>query len=188
MKVEIGPDGKIVKLPWQLLLTNALLNAAYPALLLAALQWLYNTQRASKDGRVRWPHTVRGFNYLVGVSCADIMSVVWQYGIPTQTFSLQFDLWPDRKGIGLVFSFWVPATQAAMADDILRQHAASLYAIDSKRMGTGARFGKPWGVAASTRSFDQWILTMLHRAIGGRLDMQTSKGKPFVQKRKGKSK
>lgn len=181
MKVDFNPDGTIKGLPWQLELSNAMMCAAYPILLVAAAQWLHKTRQASKDGKFRWPHTVRGFNYLTGVSCADILSQVWQFGIPTQHFLLQFELWPDRKGIGLVFSFWVPATQAAMADDILRQ-SMSNYVIDGPRIGTGAKFTRPWGVEASARSFDQWMLMALHNIIGSRLKIKNAKGKEIVQK------
>lgn len=187
MKIELNKDGTIKSLPWQLRALNMLMAQAYLILWVAALQWLYNTRQASKGGKFRWPHTVKGFNYLTGMSCVDIYRQLWQFGIPTQSFRLVFALWPDKKGIGLEFSFWVPATQAAMADDILRQYEGH-YAIDGPRIGRGAKFTKPWGVPASVRSFDQWVLMALHRFIGPQLKIETGKGKKVTQKlRKDKS-
>lgn len=185
MKIQQNPDGTIKELPWQLRLGNALINCGMPIVWTAAAQWLYNTTRSSKDGRFHMPHTMSGFNFLTGMSCVDIYDQVWRFGIPTQSFRPQFELWPDKKGIGLSFAFWVPAPQAAMADDILRANMGH-YLIDGPRIGKGAKFTRPWGVDASVRSFDQWMLRAIHTMIGGQLKAKKANGKNFVQKRKAK--
>ncbi len=190
MKVKFNPDGTIKELPWQLTLTNAFLNCAKPILWVAAVQWAINSWRASKDGKFHMPHTVKVFNFLVGLSCVNIAQDVWAFGIPTQCLHLSFALWPDGRGIGLQYSFWVPATQSRMADDILRQNT-NYYAVEGRRIGTGATFTRPWGVQASVRSFDQWMLTALHNVIGDKPKFTTQKGKAFTQKldtKKGKRK
>lgn len=185
MKIQQNPDGTIQELPWKLRLINTHLKMAKPIIWIAQAQWLYNTCRASKDGRFHWPHTVHGFNFLTGMSCVDIYDQMWKFGIPTQSFQIQFEMWPDKKGVGLSFACWVPMPQAAMADDILRGNAGS-YAISGPRIGEGAKFTKPWGVEASVRSFDQWMLKALHSLVGGQLKAKKANGKEFTQKRKAK--
>ena len=151
----------------------------------SCIQWSINTWRANKKGRFQAPVRFEVFNYLVGESCAHVQNHIGRYGIPSQTLSLFFELWPDKKGVGLRYTFWVPASQAAMADDILRQHAGA-YTVDSPRLGSGSTYGEPWGVPAKARSWDEKVTQVLFSWIYGRssvrIKAEKTKGDGTLQK------
>lgn len=174
MKVTPGKDGTLEKLPARAQLENALMAIGFPMVMLACAQWLINTYRANKRGRFEWPVTISIYNYLVGESCAGIVDRLNQYGISTQLLWLQFSLWPGGQGIGLDFVFWVPRSQAAMADDILRQYA-SAYAVTSPPLGRGYTYGKPWGVGAKARSWDEAIVKWMFSMISERSSVAVGK-------------
>ena len=187
MKIELDDLGRIKSLPWQLRLENAFLTCAHPALNplvgSAAIQWQYNTWKAAKDGRYQWPHRFQLFNYLCGTSCVGIRQKLSAFGIPTQVILLQLDLWPDKRGIGLYFSFWVPQPQARMADDILRQHSEACgYSVLSGSIGSGAVYGQPWGVPAKPRSWDEAFTNFIFELGAGK-----TKSQPKLENEKGKA-
>ncbi len=189
MKTQLNSDGTFKSLPIDAQFHNVMLALATPwtnpLLLSACIQWTYNTWRASKAKRFQMPVPMEVFVYLTGESCAHVRDKLRQYGIPSQVTSIFFELWPDKKGVGLVFSFIVPAAQAAMADDILRQHDGTTYSVNSRRLGKCYSYGQPWGVMAKARSWDESITNFLFAAIYGRssLPIDTGKGKPKKQKR-----
>lgn len=53
---------------------------------------------------------------MVGYSCADIESILWEYGIPTHYVSL------DKGEEHIDTGFYVPSSQHFMADYLLRQN------------------------------------------------------------------
>ena len=187
MKIETNADGTIKELPAGLQRKNVAMIMAQPAInpimAIAAIQYQYNTWQAAKDGRYQWPEKFRVFNFLTGTSCFDIMYKLGRYGISCQVLLLQFELWPDKRGIGLSFSFWVPKTQAAMADDILRQFAPGCGVfVEHAQIGTGATYGEPWGVHAKARSWDAALNMFVFKLIGGEMKKQ-----PKLENEKGKA-
>ena len=175
MKVETDKDGKIEKLPLSAVISNALGGMAWPIIMCACAQWLWNTYRANKKGRLEWPVTLDIFNLLVGESYVVITDRLHQYGIATQMLSLNFELWPDNKGIGLRCSLWVPRSQAAMADDILRQYSGQTYYVDSPLYGKGYTYGEPWGVYAKPRSWDEVVSAVIFSLVIGRSVVKVGK-------------
>lgn len=175
MNITPEKDGTLEKLPPAASLGNALSACGWPLVGLACAQWLYNTYRANQAGRFEWPVTLEFLNMLVGESSVVILDRLHQYGISTQLLYLNFELWPDKKGIGLRGAVWVPRSQAAMADDILRQHAGQMYCVDSPRIGKGYTYGKPWGVYAKPRSWDEAVSAFIFSLVIGRSSVGVGK-------------
>jgi len=178
MRIQPEKDGTLKDLPARAKFENVMLFWARPytspLVGSACVQWFINTWRANKAGRPQWPVTIEVFNYLIGESCAGIHDRLHQYGISTQVLTLEFELWPDRKGVGLRHTFWVPRSQAAMADDILRQHAGC-YHVDSPRLGKGYTYGKPWGVGSKARSWDEAVCRALFSFVSNRSSVGVGK-------------
>lgn len=187
-------------LPWLLELENAFLymNRPYtsPFILLAAIQWCINTWKAEhrtwrKHGNrgvfiPTMPRTVKVFNYLVGVSCAQIKSHLRDYGIPAQETSLTLALWPDGMGIGLEYQLIVPGPQYDMADAILHQFSAGAYNVVSPAGKLRKyKFKRPWGVPAKARSWDEAVVNFLLSMFVSKTNVSHRRnGKEVEQKRK----
>lgn len=180
MKVTPDKDGTIKSLPLGTQLGNALLALALPwnnpLIFSACVQWLINTYRANKQGRFQWPVTIEIFNFLTGMSCAEISKILRAYGIATQTTSLFVELWPNHHGIGIRKTFWVPRSQAAMADAILRQYAGNHYMVCSPHLGNRGKFGKPWGVPAKPRSWDEAVVDMMYGFFDNQVTARVATG------------
>lgn len=165
--IKYNEDGTISKLPLGAQISNVMLYGAQwwnnPFCLSATVQWLFNTARARKKQSLAFPaKKIVIFNFLVGHSCADVSTKLREFGISSQVLSLLLDLWPDKRGIGIRKSFLVPASQAGMADDIIRQHFATSVMVESAPCGTGGKFTKPWGVWAKPRSWDEAVTVALY--------------------------
>lgn len=178
MNIKPNKDGTLEDLPLRAKFENALMFWARPytspLVASACVQWFVNTWRANKAGRPQMPVTIDIFNYLIGESCAGIRDRLQQYGISTQLLTLEFELWPDKKGVGLRCIFWVPRSQAAMADDILRQHQGC-YLVNSPRLGKGYKYGQPWGVPAKARSWDEAVCQVMFGLMANRSSVLVGK-------------
>ena len=189
MSVKLDEKGKLTGLPTWMKMCNSIVMGNILLQPIWNIQFLQATWKASKSGKKEWPVTLEIFNLLTGESCLDIYQKLWAFGITTETQSIGFELYPDRSGIGIRSSFWVPRPQAAMADDILRQHEGPTYEVYSKKIGTGGWFTRPWGVVAQPRSFNTWILKTLFGASDVKLKVQNTSGKEVDHKQiAGKSK
>lgn len=82
--------------------------------------YIYEVNKSSRTGFQTAKYmSIR--NYMVGYSCADIESILWDYGIPTHCADLD-----ERETEGhryLEFGFYVPSSQHFMSDCLLRQNA-----------------------------------------------------------------
>lgn len=180
-------------LPWMLELENTFLamNTPYtsPFILSATIQWCINTWKVEyktwcKHGRKgmfipTMPRTIKVFNYLCGVSCAQIKSNLRDYGICAQETGLTLVLWPDGMGIGLECQWIVPGPQYDMADAILHQFSSGAYNVVSPAGKLRKyKFNRPWGVPAKARSWDEAVVNFL-------LDIFMSKSS-MSHKRNGK--
>ncbi|HPC92741.1 MAG TPA: hypothetical protein P5282_07015 [Anaerolineaceae bacterium] len=198
-------------LPWPLMLENAILFLAQPwtnfVMALATVQWIYNTwqaeichrkERGEKNPIPHFPVSFTVFNYMVGDSCADIVAKLNAYGISTQSTSLYWEVWPEGGGIGMYYSFLIPARQAWMADVVLRwSSGGETYTVESKpiydeQRGDSATYAastEPWawrGKVGKPRSFHEAIDRFLIGLFGSRRTMKIKlKGdkKPRTQKR-----
>lgn len=166
-KVDFNSDGTIKKLPAMATLSNAFVWWAQwfnnPLVFSACVQWILTSYAKRKRKSLKWPATKFViFNYLTGQSCAEIAALLRMFGIPSQTLSIFIDLWPDKRGIGLTKTFLVPETQAAMADDILRQYGNGHYVVMTPKRGRGGKFLRPWGVKAAPRSWDEAVTNVMY--------------------------
>lgn len=186
-------------LPWNYELENAfMILGSYPwcPLAVAAVwHWLYNTWKAQhrtwtrrgRQGRFipTYPHKFKVFNWCIGMSCGAIKILLNEWGISSISTSLTWELWPDRMGIGMVYSFYVPAPQWEMADAILAQNAGSYSVISKAGSKRGYKFTKPWGVPAKPRSWQDAVEAILFGRAMRRAKLALKIGsKQVVQKRR----
>ena len=166
----------LVALPKKYEFENFMLAMSMPVMWLAFTQWLINTWRAQYAYHMRRrkpgafipkpPVKLSVYNMLQGVSCAEIIDLVRQYGISAQEMGLQWDLMPGGYGLGLHMDLYVPREQADFADCILYQNQGSYVVESPARRLRGYQIGPPWGVPARPRSFDQAITYFITRWIG----------------------
>ena len=150
---------KYKELPLYYKLQNVWLKSAAPFYLSAELQWRRNTARRAKRAGQR-PAQMAVLSYCTGESTADIRERLARFGIPSANNGVQFELWPDKEGIGIHNSFLVPGPQAQMATDILYQYAGH-YEVQKALTPSGAQYNNPWGVSVPPRSW----LESLERAL-----------------------
>jgi hypothetical protein len=160
------------ELPASLVRENTFMALAAIVQLLFLPVFIYNCSKTARDRRYCRPVQMRFINYLEGDSCATILyNALWQYGIPTHLSSLQYAM--EEGQILMVCEFYVPATQAFMADVLLWQWSNNQTGLSFRNESPlqyqhgipshkyRDKLYKPVGVHAKPKSIDMLVGNLL---------------------------
>ena len=159
----------LTELPPKLQMENALMMWGAVLATMFLPIFLYNCTKTARNKKWVKPVRMTISNPLQGVSTANIIyNALWQYGIPTHIILSQFTL--SDGSISLTSEFYVPSTQAFMADVLLRQWSGRIGFLNESAMQyqngiPSSRYRdklyKPLGVIAKNKSVDMMIGNLL---------------------------
>lgn len=155
--------------------------------------YIYEINKSSRTGL----QTVKYMairNYMVGYSCADIESILWEYGISTHCADL--DDGEENGHKYLEFGFYVPSSQHFMADCLLRQNedrfgfvvmTPVIYHGQTPSTRYKHRQWQRWGVNAKTKSWTVRIGQLMFGHMLSKKNLPTKVGRQSAKNRKKNS-
>lgn len=155
--------------------------------------YLYEINKSSRTGR-QWVRYISVRNYMIGYSCADIESILWEYGIATHCADL--DEGEEEGHKYLDFGFYVPSSQHFMADCLLRQNEDRFgFVVMSPVVYQGnipsTRYKnkqwKRWGVTAKDKSWTVRIGRFLFGHMLSKKNLPTKAGQRSAKNRQKKN-
>ena len=157
--------------------------------------YVYEINKSSRTGRQGIKYiSIR--NHMIGYSCADIESILLEYGIPTHYVSL------DVGNKYIETGFYVPSSQHFMSDCLLRQNedrfgfvvmTPVVYQGEIPSTRYKGKQWKRWGITAKTKSWTVRIGQLLFGHMLSNKNLPTKAGQRSVKNRqinnttKGKS-
>lgn len=157
--------------------------------------YLYEVNKSSRTG-IQGIKYISIRNHMIGHSCVDIESILWEYGIPTHYVSL------DVGDTYIETGFYVPSSQHFMADCLLRQNTDRFgFTVMSPVVYQGnipstrykGRQWQRWGVRAKDKSITVRIGNFLFGHMLSKKNLPTKAGQQSAKNRqinnttKGKS-
>lgn len=151
--------------------------------------FVYEINKSSRTGK-QWVRYMSIRNHMIGYSCADIESILWDYGIPTHYVSLE----ASNKYIET--GFYVPSAQHFMADCLLRQNEDRFgFTVMSPVVYQGnipstrykGKQWKRWGFAAKTKSWTVRIGQLMFGHMLSKKNLPTKAGQRLVKNRQKKN-
>lgn len=151
--------------------------------------YLYEVNKSSRTGRQGIKYiSIR--NHMVGFSCVDIESILWEYGIPTHYVSL------DVGDTYIETGFYVPSSQHFMSDCLLRQNedrfgftvmSPIIYQGNIPSTRYKGKQWKRWGVNAKNKSWTVRIGNFLFGSMLSKKNLPTKDRRQSAKNRQKKN-
>lgn len=151
--------------------------------------YLYEVNKSSRTG-IQGIKYILIRNHMVGFSCVDIESILWEYGIPTHYVSL------DVGNKYIETGFYVPSSQHFMSDCLLRQNEGKfgftvmtpvVYQGEIPSTRYKNKQWQRWGVTAKTKSWTVRIGQLLFGNMLSKKNLPTKAGQRSVKNRQKKN-